>query len=141
MQSGEELIDGLIKALFVLNSIFITIVGLIGLVGYVTIEKVSPDLLNTVAKHFELSSLTGLTFAMMGLSGVLGIIMLIYETRVWNITAVVIHTVTILLTVKISLTMFNIPKAPILFTTLIVSEAVETFSGVYLTISEQVLKS
>ena len=120
---------------------FITIVGLIGLVGYAAIKKIPPDLLNTVAKHFELSSLTGLMFSAMGLSGVLGIIMLIYETKVWNITAMVIHTVAILLTVKISLTMSDIPKAPLLFTALLVSEAVEIFSGVYLTINEQMLKS
>ncbi len=114
---------------------------MIGLVGYTVLKKIPPDLFNILAKHFELSSTVGLMFFIMSLSGILGLIMLIYEGRFWNTISIIVHTTAIILTIKISLDLFNIPKAPLLFAALITFESVELFSCAYLTITKQMLKS
>lgn len=131
----------MIKLLLVLNSMLISVIGLIGMVGYVVLERVPPDFLNALAKGFEISPMASLMLIAIVLSGFLGILSVVYQKKIWFLTGVIVHILAIVLTIKVSLDMSMIPKANLIFTTLVISESAELFGCAYLASLELVLKS
>ncbi len=131
----------MIKLLLILNSLLISTAGLIGMVGYVALEKIPSDFLNTLMKGFELSPMVELMLFSIVLSGLFGIVSVVYQRRVWIVSGVLVHILAIVLTIKVSLDMSMIPKAKLIFTTLVVSESAELFSCAYLAALELMLKS
>ena len=111
------------------------------MVGYVALRKVPSDFLSIFMKGFEMPSMTELMLLSIVLSGLFGILSVVYQKKLWIISGVIIQILTIVLTIKISLDMLTVPKAKIVFITIVASESAELFGCAYLAILELMLKS
>ncbi len=136
MHGGEGVLENTIKLMLLINSLLIALIGFAGSAVFLALSKMPEDILNVLGRKFQMSPWFTLTFMFMALGGVLAIITLILEGKIWRLSAMSIQVITIVMLVKISLHLYYIPKSSLILITLILSNTVEMFLTAYRGFSE-----
>ena len=124
----------------VLNSILISVIGLIGSAVFYILTKLPPSMVSSFLGIFEVPNSSILAFSTLALFGISALIFLADRRLFWSVLAVVFGIVSIVSLVRTFISL-EIPRSSFILLSLAVSTAIELFTIVYLGLEEAMIKS
>ena len=124
----------------VLNSVLISVVGLIGIAFFYILTKLPSSIVSSFIGISEVPDSSILAFSTLALFGISTLIFLADRRLFWSVLSVVFGIVSIVFTVK-TFTSMEIPKSSLVLLSLTLSTAIELFATVYLGLEEVMIKS